>query len=212
MSGPRRMVLLDGGPHETGAVGTLLSDVAEGAREAGGEARRFRAYDLRIGACIACGPDATSGYCVLHDDMDAVYEAMHGAHAIVVGSPIYFDTVSGPLKLLIDRCNCVTPLVTLADGSLGMRPKWPRTRRGAFVTACSDQHPYDLAERTVRGFLKWVGARWEVTLAWPHPDDVTTGPPEALRVRARALGRRLITSDPHPAEALGARPGPEGGS
>lgn len=196
MSDPRRLVILDGGPHASGAVGTLLSDVAHGAREAGGEVEVFRAYDMRIAACIACGPDATPGYCVLHDDMDAAYEAMHRAHAIVVGSPIYFDTVSGPLKLFIDRCNCVTPLVTLSDGSLGMRPKWARTRRAAFVTACSDQHPYDLAERTVRGFLKWVGARWEVTVAWPHADGHTGGPPEDVRIRARTVGRRLIVSDP----------------
>jgi len=201
MSGPRRMVILDGGPHAAGAVGTLLAAVAEGAREAGGEIQLFRPYDMRIGACIACGPDATPGYCVLHDDMDAVYDAMAHAHAIVVGSPIYFDTVSGPLKLLIDRCNCVTPLVTLGDGSLDLRPKWPRTRRAAFVTACSDQHPYELAERTVRGFLKWVGAKWEESIAWPHADEVPGGPPDELLARARALGRRLIVSDPHPAEA-----------
>lgn len=200
MSGPRQLVILDGGPHPAGAVGSLLAAVAEGATSEGAEVRVFRAYDMQIAACIACGPDATSGYCVLHDDMDAVYDAMAGAHAIVVGSPIYFDTVSGPLKLLIDRCNCVTPLVTLGDGTLGMRPKWPRTRRAAFVTACSDQHPYDLAERTVRGFLKWVGAKWEETLAWPHADEVTTGPPEEMLARAHALGRRLIVSDPHPAD------------
>lgn len=200
MSGVRSLVILDGGPHATGAVGTLLAEVATGAREAGAEVAVFRAYDLRIAACIACGPDATSGYCVLHDDMDRVYEAMHAAHAIVVGSPVYFDTVTGPLKLLIDRCNCVTPLVTLADGTLDLRPKWARTRRGAFVTACSDQHPHEYAERTVRGFLKWVGARWEETIAWPHADEDTGGPPEALRARARALGRRLIESDAHGVE------------
>ena len=202
MSGARQLVILDGGPHENGVVGTLLAAVAEGAREAGEQVTTFRAYDLKVAACIACGPDATPGYCVFHDDMDAVYEAMHGAHAIVVGSPIYFDTVSGPLKLLIDRCNCVTPLVTLGDGTLGFRPKWARTRRAAFVTSCSDRHPYELAERTVRGFLKWVGAKWEETLAWPHADEETGGPPGELRERARALGRRLATSDPHPAEPI----------
>lgn len=197
MSGPRLLVILDGGPHAMGAVGTLLAAVADGAHESGAQVTTFRAYEMRIAACIACGPDATPGYCVFHDDMDAVYEAMHDAHAIVVGSPIYFDTVSGPLKLLIDRCNCVTPLVTLGDGTIDLKPKWARTRRGAFVTACSDQHPYELAERTVRGFLKWVGAKWEETLAWPHADEDTGGPPDELRERARALGRRLVASEPH---------------
>jgi len=128
--------------------------------------------------------------------MDRVYSLLERAHAVVVGSPVYFDTVSGPLKLLIDRCNCITPLVTLADGSQDCVPKWARTRRAAFVTACSTAHRYDLAERSVRGFLKWVGAKWEETLAWQHADNELGTAPGELLARARALGRRLIESAP----------------
>jgi hypothetical protein len=102
---------------------------------------------------VACGPDATPGYCIFHDDMDRVYALLERAHAVVVGSPVYFDSVSGPLKLLMDRCNCLTPLVTLADGSQDFVPKWPRTRRGAFVTSCSSKHRYDRISQMDRGAL-----------------------------------------------------------
>ena len=77
----------------------------------------FRCYELAVKPCIACGANATTGYCIFHDDMDPLYAAMERAHAVVVGSPVHFDTVSAPLKLVIDRCNCVTPLVRLADGT-----------------------------------------------------------------------------------------------
>src|SRR5207247_1960289 len=88
----------------------------------------------------ARGAAPTRGYCIFHDDMDRVYEALHDAHAVVVGSPIYFDTVSGPLKLVMDRCNCITPLVRVPGGGYDFRPRWPRTRRGVFVAACSSRH------------------------------------------------------------------------
>jgi hypothetical protein len=55
-----------------------------------------------------------------------------------------------------------------------------------------------MAERSVRGFLKWVGARWEETLAYGHTDDdlgSVARHPELLAA-ARALGRRLIESPP----------------
>jgi len=74
---------------------------------------------------------------------------------------------------------------------------WARTRRGVFVTALSSKHRYDLAERSVRGFLKWIGARWEETLAWVHDDNdpgSVTGRRDLLE-RARAIGRRLIESE-----------------
>jgi len=192
----RLLLALDGSALEGSSVHRLLVAACDGALEAGGEAVHVRAYALSIKPCVACGPDATPGYCIFHDDMDRVYALLERAHAVVVGSPIYFDTVSGPLKLLIDRCNCITPLVTLPDGSQDCVPKWARSRRAAFVTACSTDHRYDLAERSVRGFLKWVGAKWEETIAWQHADnDLGTAPAELI-ARARALGRRLIESAP----------------
>ncbi len=197
---PRLLVALDGSALEGSSVHRMLAAACDGARDAGGQAEHVRAYGLSVKPCVACGPDATTGYCIFHDDMDRVYAMLERAHAVVVGSPIYFDTVSGPLKLLIDRCNCITPLVTLADGSQDCVPLWKRTRRAAFVTACSTDHRYDLAERSVRGFLKWVGARWEETLAWQHPDNEMASVPEVLLAQARHLGRRLVESEPHPAD------------
>ncbi len=197
MNAPARLlVALDGSPLEGSSVHRMLAAACAGARAAGGTAEHVRAYALNMQPCVACGVDATPGYCIFHDDMDRVYALLERAHAVVVGSPIYFDTVSGPLKLLIDRCNCITPLVTLADGTQDCVPKWARTRRGAFVTACSAAHRYDLAERTVRGFLKWVGAQWEESVAWEHGDNDLGTVPAALVERARALGQRMIESEP----------------
>ena len=190
----RTLVALNGSPVRGSSVDLLLQALCAGAEEAGGAARHFHCNDLTVKPCQACGPEPTTGYCVFHDDMDAVYDALHAAHAVAVGSPIYFDTVSAQLKLVMDRCNCITPLLRSGE----FRPLWARTRRGVFVTACSSHHRYDLAERSVRGFLKWIGARWEETLAWQHEDNdpgsVATRP--ALLEPSLALGRRLIESDP----------------
>jgi hypothetical protein len=78
------------------------------------------------------------------------------------------------------------------------RPKWRRTRRGIFVTACGPRQRFDMAERCVRGFMKWVGAKWEETLAYVH-EDIDTGAvarDAAWLARARAAGERLATSPP----------------
>ncbi len=204
-STPRLLVALNGSPIRGSSVDLLLQAVCAGAEEGGGHMQHVHCNDLEVKPCQSCGPEPTTGFCIFHDDMDRVYPLLRDAHAIAVGSPIYFDAVSAQLKLVMDRCNCITPLVRRADGGWGFRPLWTRTRRGVFVTACSSKHRYDLAERSVRGFLKWIGARWEETLAWQH-DDNDPGSvalrPELLG-RARAIGRRLIESAPlePPAEA-----------
>jgi NAD(P)H-dependent FMN reductase len=194
----RSLVALNGSPARGGNIDLLLERICEGFRRGGGEAAQIHCNELIVKPCQACGPEPTSGYCVFHDDMDLVYQALERAHAVVVGSPIYFDTVSAQLKLVIDRCNCVTPLVRLEGGGTAFRPKWPRTRRAVFVTSCAANRRYDLAERTVRGFLKWIGAKWEETLAYPHEDDErgsVSSRPEWLE-RAQEIGVRLAASPP----------------
>jgi multimeric flavodoxin WrbA len=195
---PRLLVALNGSPRRGSSVDVLLEAVCEGAREAGGEALHVFCSQLHVRPCEACGPEPTTGYCIFHDDMDAVYAALERSHAVAVGSPVYFDSVSAQLKLVIDRCNCVTPLVRLPGGGEGFRPHWARTRHGLFVTACSSAHTHEYAERTVRGFLKWIGARWEETLLWKHDDSETGSAARdaALLARARAAGRRVIESEP----------------
>lgn len=195
---PRLLVALNGSPVRGSSIDLLLEAAGAGAREAGGAFEHIRCNELIVKPCQACGPEPTTGYCVYHDDMDGVFAALERAHAVIVGSPIYFDTVSAQLKLVMDRCNCVTPLVVLPDGTDTFRPKWKRTRRGAFVTACGSHRRYELAERSVRGFLKWIGAKWEETLAWLHEDNAvgSVAKDVELMAKARALGARLVTSEP----------------
>jgi NAD(P)H-dependent FMN reductase len=194
----RLVVALNGSPLRDSSVDLLLGEVLAGAVEAGGFAQQLRCVDLKLVACMACGPEPTQGLCIFRDDMDKVYALLEAAHAVVVGSPVYFDTVSAPLKMVMDRCNCVTPLVRLPDGTHAFRPRWQRTRRGLFVTTCGERQAWDLAERTTRGFMKWVGVKWEETIAFAH-DDVELGSVKrdvALLAKARAAGHRLVTSDP----------------
>jgi len=194
----RALVALNGSPVRGSSVDLLLGAICAGAEAAGGRTEHHYCNELAVKPCQACGPEPTTDYCIFHDDMDRIYATLESAHAVAVGSPVYFDGVSAQLKLVMDRCNCVTPLVRLAAGGYDFRPHWARTRRGVFVTACSTRHPYELAERSVRGFLKWIGARWEETLVWSHDDNdpgSVASRPELL-ARAHAVGRRLIESAP----------------
>ena len=85
----------------------------------------------------------------------------------------------------------------MRDGTF--RPRWARTRRGVFLTTSGPRQRYDMAERCVRGFFKWIGVKWEETLAFVHEDNdigsVASRDPD-LMARARALGRRLAESPP----------------
>jgi len=65
--------------------------------------------DLHVKPCQSCGVDPHPKYCLFDDDMQLIYNALESNDVIVLGSPVYFDTVSAQVKLVIDRCNCLMP-------------------------------------------------------------------------------------------------------
>lgn len=62
-----------------------------------------------INYCKGCLGRVSSGECVIHDDMSGILEDMVDADVIVFASPIYFNTISGQMKTMIDR---LTPKVS----------------------------------------------------------------------------------------------------
>jgi len=60
--------------------------------------------DYEIDYCRLCGAcKENGGRCILNDGFNAIAEKMKEADAIIVGSPVYFGSVSAKLKSLFDR-------------------------------------------------------------------------------------------------------------
>jgi NAD(P)H-dependent FMN reductase len=193
--GARFVVALSGSPRPGANTDILVEAALLGAREAGAETLHLAARDLKLIACQACGPDPTggNGYCIYHDDMDQVYDALERATGVLVASPVYFSGISAQLKAVIDRCNCVTPVVERTGEPPVFRRQWPRTRRGGLIVVMGPRDTPEPSRLTVRGFLSWVGARLLETLVYRH-DGLELGS-VALEAewiqRARALGAAL---------------------
>ena len=52
---------------------------------------------------MGCGVCNSTSKCVQHDDMAEILDKMVSADAIVLATPIYFYSMDGQLKTLIDR-------------------------------------------------------------------------------------------------------------
>jgi len=60
--------------------------------------------DKKIQPCNACRKCSGTNNCVINDDMQEIYDKLSEADIIVLGSPTYFDNVTGIMKNFIDRC------------------------------------------------------------------------------------------------------------
>ncbi len=81
----------------------LVEAVLRGAAEGGATTEFVDIYALKIGYCTACGACYRTGECVQADDYPPLLDRMLDADGIVLGSPVYIDGVTAPLKALLDR-------------------------------------------------------------------------------------------------------------
>jgi multimeric flavodoxin WrbA len=90
-------------PRKGGNTEILVSEALVGAKESGAEVEMLRATDMNIAACNGCEACHESGECSIKDDMQEVYEKIQKADGIILGSPVYFWSVSSQAKKLMDR-------------------------------------------------------------------------------------------------------------
>ncbi len=95
---------INGSPRgERGATMRLIAAVLDGARMAGAETEVVHLADLDFRFRNACSICFQEGRCAEEDDFPSFYEKMKEADGLILGSPVYFDLVSGQMKMLIDR-------------------------------------------------------------------------------------------------------------
>ncbi|MCK5212238.1 flavodoxin family protein [Candidatus Parcubacteria bacterium] len=61
--------------------------------------------DLNISHCKGCLSCHEKPKCIIKDDMEMLYKKMINSDIFVIGSPNYFDNVSGIMKKFMDRCH-----------------------------------------------------------------------------------------------------------
>jgi multimeric flavodoxin WrbA len=92
-----------GSPRKEGNSDILLSRALLGAGEAGAKVKTIFARDLDIRACLECGGCDLTGKCIVKDKMQEVYPLLEEADAIIMSTPIFFYSMPGKLKSLVDR-------------------------------------------------------------------------------------------------------------
>jgi multimeric flavodoxin WrbA len=180
-----------GSPIREGSTDILVREMLRGASEAGAETDYIFLNELDIIPCQACGQSPDDGYCFFNDGMDDIYEKFDRCDAIVVGSPIYFDSVSAQTKLFIDRTNCFRAIAPESDE--GFIPRIEKRRKGAIVLVGGEREKYEYARRVIGGFFVWANIEPSGVLHYGHSGWDKGGAAEDANLMRQAfeLGQKL---------------------
>lgn len=99
----KKILILSGSPRKNGNSDILCEQFAKGAKEAGNFVEKVYVQDLIIGGCRACYGCRKTMECVQKDDMTELLDKMVVADVIVLATPVYFYSMDGQMKTMIDR-------------------------------------------------------------------------------------------------------------
>lgn len=94
---------INGSPRVGGNTDVLLQAALDGAAAAGARTELVQLGGLSIAECDGCHACWEGAECVKQDDMNALYERIAQADAILFGTPVYWYGATGLMKLLVDR-------------------------------------------------------------------------------------------------------------
>jgi multimeric flavodoxin WrbA len=128
-----KILAINGSPRKKWNTATLLEKALEGAASKGAETELVHLYDLDYKGCISCFAcklkgGASYGKCAMNDGLTPVLDKIAKADALILGSPIYFGTVTGEMRSFMERLLFQYLVYTLPPESL-----FGRMIRTAFI-------------------------------------------------------------------------------
>ncbi|MHB9075613.1 MAG: flavodoxin family protein [Desulfobaccales bacterium] len=121
-----KIMAVNGSPRKSWNTATLLNEALKGAASEAAETELVHLYDLNFTGCISCFACKTRGgksygRCAVVDDLTPFLAEIEGVDALILGSPIYFGTVSGEMKSFMERL--LFPYFTYTDSPQSLFPK-----------------------------------------------------------------------------------------
>lgn len=133
----KNVLILSASFRKHGNSDLLCDEFARGAHEAGHKVEKIFINDKKINYCRGCGICNTTHRCIQKDDMEEILNKMIAADVIVMATPVYFYSMNGQMKTLIDR---TVPRYTEISG-----------KDFYFIVAAADNNRANM-QKTLEGF------------------------------------------------------------
>ena len=118
-----KVIAVNGSPRKNWNTATLLQNALYGAASQGAETEIFHLYELNYKGCISCFACKTKngqsyGVCAVKDELTSILKKVEEVHAIILGSPIYFGSVTGEMRSFMERLMFPYLTYTIPMGTL----------------------------------------------------------------------------------------------
>ncbi len=137
-----RITGIVGSPRLKKNTDALVQQTLDGCRSKGATVEMLYLNKLEIKPCQAHKVQDGRG-CIMRDGMDAVYEIFEAADGLVLGTPVFYNSVSSQMKLMIDRSYCLAKAVPLGPGKRKYVTTVEKHKKGIVISVGGSGHHPD---------------------------------------------------------------------
>ena len=190
----KKVLAIMGGPRKGQSTEKLLDKFLEGIEDSTTKVEIKKVYvkDLDINHCIGCGYCEKTGKCFMTDDMDVLYKDFDETDAVVIASPIFFNSVTSYTKTMIDRCQIFwSSKYVLKKSSIDRSKK----RFGYFlsVAGAAEKHAdFNSAKAVIEYLFRAINTDYRGDIFAANTDVSKTWEREDLMKEAYESGKRFL--------------------
>ncbi|MBR0472713.1 MAG: flavodoxin family protein [Methanosphaera sp.] len=103
-----KMIVLNASPRKDGNTAILCENIIQGAESCSAEIEYYNLYDYTFKGCISCfachlKTKSEDPLCIINDDIQEILRKCIDADAIVIGTPIYYGSITSTAQAFLER-------------------------------------------------------------------------------------------------------------
>ena len=136
-----KILAINGSPRKNRNTATMLGNALDGAASQGAETELIHLYDVNYKGCTSClsckqKGGKSYGQCAMRDDLTPILEKIRQADALLLGSPIYFTSMTGEMRSFYERA--AYPYLNYNERGTSLFPK--KIKVGLILTIGTDEN------------------------------------------------------------------------
>lgn len=188
----KKILAIMGSPRKSKNTNKALEYLLNGVDKDEFELKKIYLKDLDIKYCTGCNYCSIEPGCIQKDDMQSIYKDIDTSDVIILAAPVYFNSVNGLVKNMIDRCQVYWAL----KYSLGQDYKRGENRIGVFLSVGGAPYTHDQFLGTlpvVDLFFKAINAEYKGNYFISNTDNIPVSQRKDLEMELNSIGESIYS-------------------
>jgi len=181
-------LVLFGSARQNGETKAMLTMLLESMGNKAGDVEIIDSYQTKIQPCVDCRYCWKNRGCSIDDEMQLLYQKIDAADNIIIATPVYYHSVPGKLKILIDRLQ-----IYWAGIPRGDKPKVTSKTGIGLLTGGAPPFPNQFfgTELVLKGVFSALSAENLGIVTFPDTDKIKVSENKEIKISIEDLTKRM---------------------